>query len=409
MTAVHEYNPLAPETLECPFPFYEAMRREAPVYQVPGAGFFIVSRYEDIVQVLKHPELYSSNSGPGLAHFDAEIEAIYADGYPRPNTLLSNDPPDHMRYRSLVNKAFTPRRVLGLEPGIRALAETLIDVFVADGRVELIARFAVKLPLTVIADALGVSRDDLDTFKRWSDASVAPLSGVLTREQELDCARQIVEFQHYFAARLDERRTEPRDDILTDLLNARLDGAAPLNTAEILSIVQQLLVAGNETTTNMIAAGTLLLLQNPEQLAAVRADPSLIPALVEEALRVESPVQGLFRSTKQATQIGGVEVPPGARLILMYASGNRDTRTFGDDADRFDVCRAANDDHLAFGRGIHYCLGAALARAEGRIAFEALIDRLPNLRLASDGNDLRHTPSFILRGLQKLYVEWDAA
>lgn len=406
MAAISAFDPLAPETVECPYPFYAALRSEAPVHLVPNAGFYIVSRYDDILQVLKHPDLFSSNSGPGLGKVDAEIEAIYAGGYARPNTLLSNDPPDHMRYRSLVNKAFTARRVVSLEPGIRAIAHDLVDGFAGDGEVELISRFAVLLPLSVIADALGVPRADMPAFKRWSDASVAPLGGMISRERELECAREIVEFQHYFAARLAERREQPRDDILTDLLNARLDGAAPLDTAEILSIVQQLLVAGNETTTNMIAAGTLLLLQHPEQMAAVRVDQAVIPNLVEEALRMESPVQGLFRSAKQDTEIGGVPVPKGARLIVMYAAANRDETVF-EASDQFDVCRDNAGEHLAFGRGIHFCLGAALARAEGIIAFETLLDRLPNLRLAPGKNDLRHTPSFILRGLQQLHVAWD--
>ena len=406
MSPVAQFNPFALETIECPYPFYAAMRHEAPVYQVPGMGFFIVSRYEDLQFVLTHPELFSSKTGPGVRKEPPqEVLDIWAQGWMPVPTLLTNDPPAHRRFRGLVNKAFTPRRVALLEPSITTIANNLVDSFINTGSVELVAQFAVPLPLTVIADALGVPREDLPRFKRWSDDSVAPLGGMITLERELECARSTVEFQHYFATRLEERRTHPRDDILTDLLNARLEGETPLNMGEMLNILQQLLVAGNETTTNLIASAMLLLLQNPAQMERIQADHALIPNLIEEALRLESPVQGLFRMTKVDVEIGGVQIPAGSRLVLMYASGNRDDTQFSA-AEQFDVCRANAKDHLAFGLGLHYCLGAPLARLEGRIAFETLLKRVKNLRLAPGKNSFTHTPSFILRGLQKLYVEF---
>ncbi len=409
MTSVAQFDPLAPETVECPYPFYATLRREAPVYQVPGAGFYIVSRYEDILSVLRRPELFSSSSGPGLRPVpDDDVQAIMREGFPPVNTLLTNDPPAHSRYRGLVNKAFSARRVALLEPGVRAIAEALVDGFAADGEVELVAQFAVPLPLSVIADALGVPREDMPAFKRWSDDSVAPLGGMISHERELECARSIVEFQRYFEAKLEQRRQTPRDDLLSDLLTARLDGVEPLDTAELLSIIQQLLVAGNETTTNLIASGVLLLLSHPDQRAAVQADPSLVANTVEEILRLESPVQGLFRSAKLDTEIGGVPVPAGARLVLMYAAGNRDEAAFAD-AETFDVRRDNAREHLAFGQGVHYCLGAALARLEGVIALQTLLTRLPNLRLAPGRNDFTHTPSFILRGLKALHLAFDPA
>lgn len=331
-----------------------------------------------------------------------------AQGYPFENTLLTNDPPSHRRFRGLANRAFTPRRVAQLESNVRAIANDLVDAFIHDGRVELVHQFGVPLPLTVIADALGVPRTDLPIFKKWSDDTVAPFGGMITLEREVECARSTVEFQHYFAAKLEERRAQPQDDLLTDLVNARFEGEKPLTTAEILSILQQILVAGNETTTNMIASAMLLLLQHPEQMAAVHADHSLITNLVEEALRIEAPVQGLFRIAKVDTELGGVKVPAGARLAVMYGSGNRDESKFSQ-ADRFDVCRANAKDHLAFGHGIHFCLGAPLARLEGKIAFETLFPRLQTIRLAEDKNDFTHMPSFILRGLKALHLEFDPA
>lgn len=407
MSSVKDFHPFAPETVACPYPFYAAMRSEAPVYQVPGQNFFIISKYEDIERVLLDTARFSSKTGPGVKQQPPQdVLDIWAQGWLPVATLLTNDPPAHRRYRGLVNKAFTPRRVAELEPSIRQIANELVDQFVGVGHVELVEQFAVPLPLTVIADALGVPRADLPTFKRWSDDSVAPLGGMISHERELACARSTVEFQHYFANKLEERRAHPQDDILADLLNARLEGETPLNMGEMLNILQQLLVAGNETTTSLIASAMMLLLQHPEQRAAVWADRSRIPNLIEEALRMESPVQGLFRMAKVDVEIGGVTIPAGSRIVIMYASGNRDDEKFAQ-ADKFDVCRANAKDHFAFGAGIHYCLGAPLARLEGKIAFEVLLDRLTNLRLAPGKKDFTHTPSFILRGLQTLHVEFD--
>jgi cytochrome P450 len=409
MTALADINPFAPDTIEEPRPFWEAMRSEQPVYQIAGTGHFAISRYEDVLHVLSHEEIFSSKEPPGLQQPPGpEIEAILEDGYPPAHTLLSNDPPSHTRFRALVNKAFSARRVAGLEPQIRAIANHLIDRFIGDGRVELVSRFAVGLPLTVIADSLGVAREDLPKFKKWSDDSVAPLGGMISYQRQIECARSLVEFQRYFAARLEERRIGPRDDLLTDLVNARLAGVEPLNVPEMLNILQQLLVAGNETTTNLIASGMMLLLGNPTQMAALRADRSRIPNFVEEALRMESPVSALFRVTLIDTEVGGVKIPAGSRVIVIYGSANRDGRHFPD-ASRLNLERDNARSHLAFGQGVHFCIGAALARLESRIAFETLLARLPNLRFMADRNDFTHTPSFILRGLKELWIEFDPA
>ena len=265
-----QFNPLAPETVENPYPFYRAMREHAPVYQVPGAGFFIISRYADIMSALNNEEVFSSRQPPGVnTSMPPEVAEIYAQGYPPVDTLLTNDPPAHTRYRVLVTKAFSARRVATLEPKVRDIAVELVDKFARDGRVELMHQFAVGLPLTVIADALGVPREDMDKFKRWSDDSVAPLGGMISPQRQIECTRSIVEFQHYFAAKLEERRVAPRDDLLTDLLNARLEGTKPLDTGEMLSILQQLLVAGNETTTNLIGSAMMLALRHPDQMRAL--------------------------------------------------------------------------------------------------------------------------------------------
>jgi cytochrome P450 len=402
-----EFNPLSPENVANPYPFYRAMRHHAPIYQVPGVGFLIVSRYADIHQVLSHPEIFSSRQPPGVDTRPPEdVMEIVSQGYPPMDTLLTNDPPSHSRFRALVNKAFSARRVLTLEPKIRQISNELIDRFIGDRKVELVSQFAIGLPLTVIADALGVPRSDMGDFKRWSDDAVAPLGGMISHQRQLECARSFIECQRYFEARLEERKSVPRDDLTTDLLNARLEGTKPLEMAEMLSIINQLLVAGNETTTNLIASAMMLLLRNPDQMRLVVEDPSLIPNMIEEALRLESPVQGLFRVAKAASEIAGVKIPEGARLVVMYASGNRDEAEFPD-PDRFDVRRANAREHLAFGQGEHFCIGAALARLEGRVAFETLLTRISKIRLAPGKNDFAHTPSFILRGLKELHLEFE--
>ena len=407
MASLAEINPFSPESIEDPRAFWSAMRSERPVYEIPGTGFFAVSRYEDALYVLTNEEIFSSNQPPGMqTQPGPEIEEILKQGYPPANTLLTNDPPSHTRFRALVNKAFTPRRVAAMEPKIREIANQLVDGFIGDGRVELVSQFAVGLPLTVIADSLGVAREDMAKFKRWSDDSVAPLGGMITYERQIECARSLVEFQHYFAARLEERRAEPRDDMLTDLVNARLDGVEPLNVAELLNILQQLLVAGNETTTNLIASAMMILLRDPAQMAALRADSSLIPNFVEEALRLESPVTALFRVARIDTEVGGVKIPAGSRLAVIYGSANRDDSQFPG-AERLDIRRENARTHLAFGQGVHFCIGAALARQEGKIAFETLLGRLKNIRFAAERNDFTHTPSFILRGLRELWLEFD--
>jgi len=402
---VDDYFLLDPNVLECPYPYYEALRTEAPVHQ-SQLGFWLVSRYDDVMAVVRDPERFSSQMPFATMSGEPseELRAAMAESAPPVDTLLTNDPPSHTRYRALVNKAFTPKRVGQMEGDIRHIANQLVDAFVADGRVELVSQFAVGLPLTVIADALGVDRADMADFKRWSDDSVAPLSGLLTEERKVECAKSRVEMQRYMRERIAERRGERRDDLLSDLVHARLDEGSgePLTEPELLNVIEQLLVAGNETTTKLITSGMLLLLQNPDQMARVRAEPELIPNLVEEALRYESPVQMLFRVAKVDVEIAGVTIPAGSPLMVMYGSANRDDARF-EAADRFDVSRANARVHLAFGQGPHFCVGAPLARVEGRVGFETLLGRLDDITVADD-NPYERELSMILRGWKSLHL-----
>jgi cytochrome P450 len=405
---VRDYQLLDPAVLECPYPFYEALRTEAPVYDT-GFGFWLISRYDDVMAVVRDPERFSSGGRGVIGETFPELDEIVRQGYPSVNTLLTNDPPDHTRFRNLVNKAFTPKRVTQLEGEIRTIANQLVDAWINDGRVELVSQFSVGLPLTVIADALGVDRADMPKFKKWSDDAVAPLSGLLTLEQRLECARSRVEMQRYMVERIEECRRARRDDLLSDLACAQFDSGPrageELSVAELLNVIEQLLVAGNETTTKLITAGMLLLLEHPDQMALVRADHRLIPNLVEEALRFESPVQNLFRTTTVDVEIAGVTIPAGTNCLVMYGCANRDDGHFSGAA-RFDVTRDNARTHLAFGQGPHFCPGAALARAEGRIAFETLLSRMDNIAVATD-NPFERELSMVLRGWKSLYLTFD--
>jgi cytochrome P450 len=271
--------------------------------------------------------------------------------------------------------------------------------------VELVREFAIPLPMTIIAEQLGVPLDDMDRFKEWSDATVLPMGGMLDEAERERCAAKQVEMQHYFAERIEERRALPREDLLSDMVTARLAGERPLDVPELLSICAQFLVAGNETTTKLITATVQLLCQHPDQLTAVRDDPDLARGAVEESLRMESPVQTMFRTATRHTELHGVRIPAGGRVVLLIGAANRDPATFPD-PDRFDIRRANARFNLGFAHGEHYCIGAALARSEADIAVRTLLSELPNLHL-NDRNDFRHESSWTHRGLRALHLDFE--
>jgi cytochrome P450 len=408
--ALADFSLFDPATLAEPWDFYEALRSAAPVHR-DASGIYLVSTYELIVEAARRPEIFSNRFAAAMAGQVARDPAsveIAKEGWPAVDTMLTADPPEQKRFRSLVNKAFSKRRVEKLVPRIEELADELLASFAADGRVELRSQFAVPLPLTVISEQLGVPRQDVGRFKKWSDGFVAQLSQMASQEEQLEAARMIVEFQKYFAKVVESRRGDPHDDIITDLVHARVEGERPLDMAETLSILQQLLVAGNETTASSISEGMWLLTQNPDQLAKVRERPDLVPNMVEEVLRLSTPTANMWRVVKEDTELGGVEIPAGSFVMLRYASANRDDAVFPDPG-RFDVERANASDHIAFGKGVHFCLGAELARAEMNAAFPRLIERLRNPRLARGAAPPRYMPNILLHGLESLELEFDTA
>lgn len=419
-----------PAVQQCPHAYYARMQQEAPVFEAaaPGAPLLLVTRHEDVLDVVLDTGTFSSRFDTGGLVPDSDyarrIRRLYEEegGYDKVGTMLTVDPPDHTRYRRLVSKAFTPRVVGNLEPVVREITNRLIDDLLAAGAdgstVEFVEAFAVPLPVAVIAKALNVPDDRLADFKRWSDASIAGIGTNISVEERLDAEREVIQYQHYFAEQLELRRTEPRDDILTNLLNARIDreldgigdedvSEDPLTMPEMLSIIQQLLVAGNETTTKMLTEMMRLLGENPDEWARLRAataagDQTQAAAVVEETLRLSTPTQGMFRVVTADTEVAGVEIPAGSRIVAMFAAANRDPGLFTE-PDAFCPGREGASNHLAFGKGIHYCLGAALSRLEGRVAAEELSRRIASFTLA-ETNDFGYHPSFMLRGLKKLDV-----
>lgn len=433
-----------PAVQQCPHAYYARMQQEAPVFEAaaPGAPLHLVTRHADVLEVILDTKTYSSRFDTGGLQPDSDyarrLRELYEQegGYERVGTMLTVDPPEHTRYRRLVSKAFTPRVIAGLEPTIREIAARLIDDLLAataDGRVvDFVEAFAVPLPVAVIAKALNVPDDRLADFKRWSDASIAGIGTNISLDERLEAEKEVIEYQHYFAEQLELRRArtgaQGTDDLLTNLLNARIDRAtdeiaddeeiseAPLTMPEMLSIIQQLLVAGNETTTKMLTEMLRLLVENPDEWRALKqavaADDGIglevrAKAVVEETLRLSTPTQGMFRVVTADTELAGVEIPAGSRLVAMFAAANRDPEVF-QDPDEFRPGRDGALNHLAFGKGIHHCIGAALSRLEGKVAAEELSRRIDSVTLA-DSNDYAYHPSFMLRGLKKLDVTVEAA
>ncbi len=413
------FNPFHPATLQCPFPHYARMRSEAPVLHLPTLGMYLVTRHDLVLQVLRDISTYSSKfvvtTTPGNPEARRRLTEVFEQGYPRVPTMLTVDQPEHTRYRSLVARAFHSRAIAELEPAIRSIAGRLIDSWIGRGSIEFVEDFAVPLPVEVIARALNVPDSRLADFKRWSDDSVAGIGTNVSIDERVRAELGVNEFQRYFAEQIEMRRAEPRDDLLTNLLNARVDDAdgdadlevsdrRPLDMAEMLSIVQQLLVAGNETTTKMLTEMMRLLGEHPEQWRLLKDNPSRVERVVEETLRLSTPTQGMFRVVTADTELGGVPLPKGARIVVVFSSANRDERLYPE-PDAFDPDREHLRDHLAFGKGIHFCIGANLSRLEGRVALEELLKRIDSFTLASS-NSFEYFPSFILRGLTRLDLDF---
>ena len=389
-----------PAGMQNPFPFYQWALANAPAFEAPGTGFKMIMSYDLCVDALGRPEDFSNNfaaaMGAARAGGDAELEAIASQGWPQVNTMLTADPPVHTRYRRLVNLAFAKPRVDALEAGIRRKVSELVDAFIERGECDFVADFAVPLPVQVICEQLGFSASERANVKRWSDAFADQLGRMSSRERELECAREIVEFQHAVKLAIDARRQTPTEDLLSHVVNARLDGDTALEDAEILSVAQQLMVAGNETTSHSLAGGIVHLARNPDQQAKVRANPKLIGNMVEEVLRLDTPTAAMWRVVTRDCKLGEHALLGGSVIMLRYAAANRDPAKF-EHPDSFDAERANARLHIAFGRGIHMCVGNMLSRREMAVTFETVLARMDDIGLVA-GTELSVAPNMLLRG-----------
>lgn len=403
-----ELNPFHGEQLADPYPFLARARREEPVFFSQLLRMWYVTRYDDIVTVLKDPSRFSSAAAINVPidytpETRREIEASFLSEH----SLTNNDPPSHTLIRRLVNKAFTARKVADLEGRIRAIANDLIDRFVAGGQVDLVQAFSFPLPMQVILSVIGAPEEDMPKIIRWLDEWNELLFVQFPPEQQAEMVGHMAEYEQYWADLVEARRKEPRDDLLTALVKASEDEDTRVPERQLRNICAQLCIAGRDTTAHMLSTLVWRLLSMPAEWRQVCDDPAEnIPKAVDEMVRLDSSVHALMRMTTEPVALGGVQLPKGAWLAVLFASANHDEAYFPGAA-RFDLQRKSPKTHLAFGQGIHYCVGAPLARAEMRIALDLLIRRLPGLRLAPDQRFEHAMSNPILRGLEELHLRWD--
>ena len=409
---IHEISPMHPELLKAPWGMNRRLRDEAPVFQDPMTGIYFISRYEDVVKMAMDHKTFSSkmlSANRSLSQTeDPEIIEVLKSGYPTVDTMLTEDPPLQRRYRKFVDGAFSPGNLNALEPFIEATSNDLVDQFVDDGQCEFLGSFGVPLPLRVIVNQLGAPASDIDLFRKWTDAFIGNLSRQLDKEGLLQAAKDMVEFQHYFVDRMNERRETPQDDILSKIVTASMDDEQPLSDAECLSMISQILVAGNETTSATLTEGMWLLVQNPDQYELLKADPSadMISRLVEESLRISSPSSNMFRRTNVEVEMHGVTIPKDSVLFARFASANQDGDQFPE-PEKFNLMRDNLKDQVAFGKGVHHCLGAALSRREMNIGFRVILERLENFRLVEGAEPPEFAANALLHGLTGLQLAFD--
>jgi cytochrome P450 len=405
-----------PDFLECPYSRYLELLETTPVVEADGVGVAVLG-YENLVALAKDTEGFSRQIdaergrrllGIGSNPVGEEVEELLATAHPEVPALFTADPPVHTRHRKLANQAFLPRRVNAMQPAIRELADELIDGFAADGEVDFMRRFAVPLPLALISDILGVGREDMWTLKGWTDDFIAGIAQVLTDEQRLKVVRSVLEFQQYFRPLIEDRREHAREDLLSYLVNARLEDGSGLELEELFPIIAQLVAAGHETTTNFMGNAIVILLRDADLERQLRADPGLIPAFLEEVLRIDPPLHSTIRRATRDVELCGTPIEDGQMVLPVWASGNWDPATF-EEPDRFKLGRPGARKHLSFGYGAHYCLGSELARMDVRIAFETLLARFPRMELDEERSDLSRQPGFAHNGYKRIVLRLESA
>lgn len=395
-----------PAVLDDPFEFYDVVRENEPIYKIPELGVYIVTRYDDLREILMDTETFSNDHmGWGLLQGEnwKLHEAIIEErGWPDVPTLNQADPPAHTRYRRIGEKIFNPRRIVGLVPRIEEICGEVIDAFIDDGQCEFVSAFSFPFVGSVISEQLGLDGAKRETFKSWGSAIMEPSSRVMTRDELRRNAETILEMQHFMAEMFDKRRAEPRNDLISALVEVHDDDGNGLTTQELHSLMRQFLSGTYESVTTMISHSMWMLLRFPDQMKKLRANRELMSGFIEEALRFDSPVPGLGRYVMKDTEVGGVKLPAGAILMVRYAAANRDPEKFPS-PETFDIERKEKD-HLAFGSGPHICIGRQLARREMAIAFNALLDRMEDIALAKPLPSPAHHPHAFLRPMKELHI-----
>jgi cytochrome P450 len=418
------------ETNKCPYDAHKVLRDEAPVWKDPTTGMFVLTRYEDLKEVLANPSVFTNRVGsaagmtekavrpedPALAaEFDRanadalELARVYEeDGWTPVPTLDALDAPKHLQLRRMFSDAFRPARIAALDPFVEALANKLLDAVIDDGRAEWVSAYAVPLPLYTIGKQMGVPEEDMPRIKAWTDAWVQRLGLMQTPEERLWSAKQEVEAQQYFQPIFERLRKHPENTLLNDLVNKEIpEWGRTLNDNELHSeMMADFFVGGSETTTSSLASGMVMLVERPDVWDALVADTEkYLPAFIEEVIRLEGPVQAMLRETSEDVVLHGVPIPTGSIVSLRFGAANRDERHYQSRAAEMDLERERPRGHLGFGAGVHVCLGAPLARREMYYGFKTVIQRIEKLSLP-ESNTYEYNPSYFLRGLKELHVEF---
>lgn len=410
---VAEVDLMDVEIQECPYPAYKTLREEAPVYRDELTGFYVLTRYEDLREILKDPATFSNLRPRGPDHIPPErvqmIAKLFREkGWLPAPTLSGRDNPEHREMRALFDHTFRASRIKLMDPYVRDLSYQLVDAFIADGHCDWVRQFAVPMPLIIIGKQMGAPEKDIWRIKAWTDAWVKRLGLMQTDAEAIWSAEMEIEQQHYFQPIFEQLRREPNDTLLSELVNREIpEWGRKLNDNELhAEMTADTFVGGSETTTNALSAGIMLLAQNPDCFTLLKSDPErYLRTFIEEVIRLEGPVQGLQRFTTCDVSFHGVTIPKGSVINVRYAAANRDPAHFPD-PDRIDLERKNAATHLGFGSGVHHCLGAPLARRELWWGFTAFLERIEDFRLAPGKNHLRHVPNFYLRCLKELHIEF---
>ena len=401
------FDPLDPAQTDNPYPWMEVARREAPVFYLPEKDVYCVTRYDDVLAVMRDDETFSAANAVTPIAMRGPLAEIFPNGHPIQHSLLRKDPPEHHVVRRLVQQNFTPTAIAEYEPIVRERVTHLIDDFVEDGHCDLVTQYTGKLPAQVICDIIGVPDAEGQDLANWADDTMRLFEGApaLTSEDEIDLARRAKPVMDWLTGFVDDRHRNPRDDLTSALLLAAKDGNVVMTVEQVVGFIDSLLIAGVGTTKNFIALAMRELLSHRDQWEELQADRSLLDNALEECLRIRTPSRGSRRIATRAVELGGVQIPQGAQVHLMLYSPQRDESVF-DRPDDFDIHRANAKKHFAFGRWTHMCLGMNLAKLEARLSLEAFLDRLPNVRLVPQ-QEWHWEPNMTIAQFKSLLLEWD--